>query len=182
MGAIKRGLANNITTGGVLLPSGINNTSLNNVTALPTGVGGKVLQASVAHGGAFTLSALNTPTRVGLELAITPISTNSTWHIWLLCNGFQADATGRGYFDAYLNTSSAQGNAGTLVASGVGAMYAGVSIPSTQALQSICISKSFASFSGTKYVDMVVSKGDTGTNTRFGQYGSISMTLFEVEA
>jgi len=39
MGAITRTLANNITTGGVILPSGINNTSISNVTALPNFAG-----------------------------------------------------------------------------------------------------------------------------------------------
>ena len=38
MGTITRTLANNITTGGVILPSGINNTSLNNITSLPAAV------------------------------------------------------------------------------------------------------------------------------------------------
>jgi len=43
MGAITRTLANNITTGGVILPSGINNTSISNVTSLPAGVGGSMV-------------------------------------------------------------------------------------------------------------------------------------------
>ena len=39
MGAITRALANNITTRGVILPSGINNTSLSSVTSLPNFAG-----------------------------------------------------------------------------------------------------------------------------------------------
>ena len=158
----------------------LNNNSLSSVTALPAGVGGKVLQTLTGNAGAFSLGTANTSTRVGLELTLTPVSASSTWHIFLLCNGYQADATGRGNFMAYLNNSSGQGATGTQVAHGVGAMYAGVSIPSTQSLQSICISNTFASFSGTKYIDIVVFKSDTGTNSRFGQYGSFSVTCMEV--
>ena len=47
MGSITRTLANNITTGGVILPSGINNTSLSSVTALPAGVGGSMVKLAV---------------------------------------------------------------------------------------------------------------------------------------
>ena len=43
MGAITRALANNITTGGVITSSGINNSSLSSVTDLPTGVGGSMV-------------------------------------------------------------------------------------------------------------------------------------------
>ena len=158
----------------------LNNNSITSITALPSGVGGKVLQTLTGNSGSFSLGTLNTATRVGLELTLTPVSASSTWHIFLLCNGFQADATGRGNFMAYLNNSSGQGATGTQVAHGVGAMYAGVAIPSTQSLQSICVSKTFSSFSGTKYIDVVVVKYDGGTNTRFGQYGSFSVTCMEV--
>ena len=184
MGAITRSFANLITASGpsavadgIIVNADINASAAIASSKLGTG---SVLQVLTAERGEFSLTALNTYTRIGTQLTLTPISASSTWHIFLLCNGFQADATGRGSYEAYLNDTSAAGNAGTLVAYGVGSMYAGVSIPSTQALQSICISDSFASFSGTKYIDLVVHKGDTGTNTRFAQYGSMSVTCMEI--
>ena len=38
MGTITRALANNITTGGIVASSGVSNTSVSAVTALPSGV------------------------------------------------------------------------------------------------------------------------------------------------
>ena len=83
MGTITRTLANNITTGGVILPSGINNSSISNVTALPAGVGGKVLQ--VVQGSSTTefteaSPSNNTtyyPSSNKLTVTITPTSTSS---------------------------------------------------------------------------------------------------------
>ena len=37
MGTITRGFANNITTGGVLLPGAVNNSSFDNVTSVASG-------------------------------------------------------------------------------------------------------------------------------------------------
>ena len=59
MGAITRALANNITTGGVITSSGINNTSISNVTSLPAAIStGKVLQVVSTHkSDAFTTTS-----------------------------------------------------------------------------------------------------------------------------
>jgi len=90
MGAITRTLANNITTGGVILPSGINNTSISNVTALPSGVGGKVLQHVKASSGSFDAASGNwnitssTLTDTGRTVSITPTASNSV----IIGNGF----------------------------------------------------------------------------------------------
>ena len=82
MGAITRTLANNITTGGVILPSGINNTSISNVTAMPAGVGGKVLQVSQnIHTFSFNTSS-STYVDTGMTTTVmTPASTSSKFLI-----------------------------------------------------------------------------------------------------
>jgi hypothetical protein len=167
----KLNLASSITNSDISSTAGIASSKLGS---------GTVLQVLTSSRGEFALSALNIYTRIGTELTLTPVSASSTWHIFLLCNGFQADATGRGLYQAYLNNTSGAGNAGTLVAHSVGAMNVPVSVTSTQSLQSICISSSFASFAGTKYIDLVVLKADTGTNTRFGMHGRMSVTCMEV--
>jgi len=79
MGAITRTLANNITTGGVITSSGINNNSLSSVTSLPSGVGGKVLQVvSTTKTSPFTASISASFTDVtGLSATITPASTSN---------------------------------------------------------------------------------------------------------
>jgi len=77
MGSITRTLANNITTGGVILPSGINNTSISNVTALPAAIStGKVLQ--VVQGSTSTEVTHSTSyADTGLSASITPSSTSN---------------------------------------------------------------------------------------------------------
>ena len=79
MGTITRTLANNITTGGVILPSGINNNSLSSVTSLPSGVGGKVLQVqSTTLTNNFTVTTSTSQTAItGLSVSITPASTSN---------------------------------------------------------------------------------------------------------
>jgi len=78
MGSITRTLANNITTGGVILPSGINNTSISNITSLPAGVGGKVLQVvSSSTTGEFGGTSSSFVTFTGINRTITAISANS---------------------------------------------------------------------------------------------------------
>jgi hypothetical protein len=55
MGTITRTIANNITTGGVITSSGINNSSLSSVTALPAAIAtGKVLQVVTAKTDSYT--------------------------------------------------------------------------------------------------------------------------------
>jgi len=77
MGTITRSLANNITTGGVILPSGINNTSISNVTSLPSGVGGKVLQVVAQEYDTENSITGSTFTDSGLTLNITPSSSSN---------------------------------------------------------------------------------------------------------
>ena len=77
MGAITRALANNITTGGVILPSGINNTSISNVTSLPAGIGGKVLQVVNATYSTEVESNSVTAVDTGLTASITPSSSSN---------------------------------------------------------------------------------------------------------
>ena len=80
MGAITRTLANNITTGGVILPSGINNTSISNVTALPAGVGGKVLQVvstQVETSVVTTSSTTYVEADTNFRVTITPSSASN---------------------------------------------------------------------------------------------------------
>ena len=82
MGAITRALANNITTGGVITSSGINNSSLSSVTALPSDVGGKVLQVvSTAKTGGFDTTATSDTAVTGLSLSITPSSTSNKIYV-----------------------------------------------------------------------------------------------------
>jgi hypothetical protein len=141
---------------------------------------GTVLQVLTANRGEFTITTRDIYTRIDTELTLTPVSASSTWHIFLFCSGFQADSSGRGAYQAYLNNTSGAGGSGTLVAHTVGAMNVPVSLFSTQSLQSLCISNSFASFAGTKYIDLVVAKFDVHGNTRFGQFGNMSVTCMEV--
>jgi hypothetical protein len=58
MGAIGRALANSLTTGGVVSASAINNTSVTNVTTLPSGVdtGDLVLISSQTASASATIS------------------------------------------------------------------------------------------------------------------------------
>ena len=80
MGAITRTLANNITTGGVILPSGINNTSISNVTTLPAGVGGKVLQVvqvTKQDSQTFNLITGTLSDITGMSASITPSSSSN---------------------------------------------------------------------------------------------------------
>ena len=79
MGAITRTLANNITTGGVILPSGINNTSISNVTSLPAAIStGKVLQVVSTHkSDAFTTTSTSFTDITGLSVTITPSSSSN---------------------------------------------------------------------------------------------------------
>jgi len=98
MGAITRTLANNITTGGVILPSGINNTSISNVTSLPAGVGGKVLQiVQDVNSTSTEIPTTNTYSTTNLSASITPISTSSKILVLAQFAGFvRMDTTSTG--------------------------------------------------------------------------------------
>ena len=62
---------------GTLPDTNINNASLDNVTGLPAGVGGKVLQVVNATFGTATQSTSSTFADLGLSASITPSSTLS---------------------------------------------------------------------------------------------------------
>ena len=84
MGAITRALANNITTGGVITSSGINNNSLSSVTSLPSSVGGKVLQAvRTTTTGEYTNATATYTTFSALQTSITTINANSKFLVIL---------------------------------------------------------------------------------------------------
>jgi len=56
----------------------LNNNSLTNITSLPTGVGGKVLQVvSVSHTSATSTTSI-TYSDIGISASITPSSTSNT--------------------------------------------------------------------------------------------------------
>jgi hypothetical protein len=80
MGTITRTIANNITTGGVITSSGINNSSLSSVTALPAAIAtGKVLQVVTATDSTVrTTSSTSFVTASNtLSLSITPSSASN---------------------------------------------------------------------------------------------------------
>ena len=75
MAITRLGGANAIT--GTLPAANINDTSIGNITALPAGVGGKVLQ--VVHSSTSTSASTSATTLIdtGLSGTITPSSTSS---------------------------------------------------------------------------------------------------------
>ena len=72
---------------GTLPAANINDTSIGNITALPAGVGGKVLQIVQASTSTYAESSSNTYADTGLSVTITPTSTSNKIYIV----GTQAD-------------------------------------------------------------------------------------------
>src|SRR5210317_1257084 len=95
MGTITRALANNITTGGVILPSGINNTSISNVTALPAGIGGKVLQVVSTSTTSSVVTTSTSYVDINLSLNITPSATSSKIFVIYTGNNETNGSTGQ---------------------------------------------------------------------------------------
>ena len=62
---------------GTLPAANINDTSIGNITALPAGVGGKVLQVVNAHTGTQATTTSSSYSDTGLTATITPTSTSS---------------------------------------------------------------------------------------------------------
>jgi hypothetical protein len=62
---------------GTIPDTNINNASLDNVTGLPAGVGGKVLQVVSAHTATIVSSTSNTYVDSGLTASITPSSSSN---------------------------------------------------------------------------------------------------------
>ena len=75
MAITRLGGANAIT--GTLPATNINDTSIGNITALPAGVGGKVLQVVSAILGTQTSTTSTSDSDTGLNANITPSSTSS---------------------------------------------------------------------------------------------------------
>ena len=77
MGTITRGFANNITTGGILLPGAVNNSSFDNVTSAPAG--------SVPSGGALNLIQRQTGSNVS-SINFTSLGSYDT--LWIIVEDY----------------------------------------------------------------------------------------------
>jgi triacylglycerol esterase/lipase EstA (alpha/beta hydrolase family) len=84
----------------------LNNNSLSSVTALPAGVGGKVLQ--VVHGTDETLRQTTSTSFVSLTLnaSITPSSTSSKVFVMVDLNTSTAFVNKHSYFTVYRDSSN----------------------------------------------------------------------------
>ena len=83
MGTITRGFANNITTGGILLPGAVNNSSFDNVTSVPGG--------SVPSGGALNLIQRQTGSNVS-SINFTSLGSYDT--LWIIMEDYAAATNG----------------------------------------------------------------------------------------
>jgi len=83
MGTITRSFANNITTGGILLPSAVNNSSFDNVTSVPTD--------SVPGGGALNLIQRQTGSGVS-SINFTSLGSYDT--LWIIMEDFDPVSNG----------------------------------------------------------------------------------------
>ena len=82
MGTITRGFANNITTGGVLLPGAVNNSSFDNVTSVASG--------AVPSGGSLNLIQRQTGSGVS-SINFTSLGSYDT--LWIVVEDFDAGTT-----------------------------------------------------------------------------------------
>jgi len=171
MGAITRTLANNITTGGVILPSGINNTSISNVTALPAGVGGKVLQVVTATNSTASDTTSTSFTSSGLEASITPSSTSNKI---LVITSNSVEAAGTSGFSSYFSIYRDSTNLGDL-SMGFGVIYSGISIVNPTILDSPSTTSSVT----YKFMGRTQSASTTTYFQRYNALGTI--TLLEIE-
>ena len=72
----------------------LNNNSISNITSLPTGVGGKVLQVQVNPNNTLSQASTNSTTFVdvnGVDVTLTPTSTSSKIALW---SNFHFDSGG----------------------------------------------------------------------------------------
>ena len=83
MGTITRGFANNITSGGILLPGAVNNSSFDNVTSVPSG--------SMPSGGALNLIQRQTGSGVS-SINFTSLGSYDT--LWIIMEDFDAVSNG----------------------------------------------------------------------------------------
>ena len=82
MGTITRGFANNITTGGILLPGAVNNSSFDNVTSVESG--------AVPSGGSLNLIQRQTGSGVS-SINFTSLGSYDT--LWIVVEDFDAGTT-----------------------------------------------------------------------------------------
>ena len=72
---------------GTLPAANINDTSISNITSLPAGVGGKVLQVVESNLSSFITTTSNSYTDTGLNVNITPSSTSSKILVMVVHSG-----------------------------------------------------------------------------------------------
>ena len=88
-GVIPTSVGGTGSTAATLPASLINDTSISNITALPAGVGGKVLQVVNATFGTATTSSSSTFADLGLSASITPSSTSNKILVTVHLSGCQ---------------------------------------------------------------------------------------------
>ena len=81
---------------GTLPAANINNTSIGNVTALPAGVGGKVLQVVTSTYSTQTSTTSTSYVTTNLDASITPSSSSNKVLVLIAQNGVYKDGTGNG--------------------------------------------------------------------------------------
>ena len=85
----------------------LNNNSLSSVTALPTGVGGKVLQVvTSSHDVRFATSSTSFVAATGYSLNITPSATSSKIFLINSGGGGDSESAGRLIYGTYYRTIS----------------------------------------------------------------------------
>ena len=78
----------------------LNNNSLSNISSLPAGVGGKVLQVvSTAKTDSFSTTATSDTAVTGLSLSITPSSSSNK--IYVICTVITRSANTGGYLGSF---------------------------------------------------------------------------------
>ena len=99
MGTITRSLANNVTTGGILLPGAVNNSSFDSVTSVPAD--------SVPAGGALALIQRQTGSGVS-SISFTSLGSYDT--IWIIVEDYDPDTASSDLeFQASTNGGSSYG-------------------------------------------------------------------------
>jgi len=172
MGSITRTLANNITTGGVILPSGINNTSISNVTSLPAGVGGRVLQVVSTSSTANTSTSSTSFQASGFATSITPSSTSNKILVMI-----QTGSLERAGGDSYIETALYK-NGSVLKKISADSHDSAWSDQGTRAFHYL---DSPNTTSSTSY-DLYFKSGGSGATVYLNEsaYGTLSITLMEI--
>jgi len=181
MAITRLGGANAIT--GTLPATNINDTSIGNITALPAGVGGKVLQVVNSTFGTPTTTSSNVYSDTGLSASITPSSTSNKILVFVTLNGCMkaTGATGiacklvRNTTDIHniesLATYTGSGSTQEIAIGSISTSYS--DSPSLDS--SITYKVQFKSFNNVAYVYINNESGGSGTSVS-------TMTLMEIEA